>query len=60
MSLEEMGGFASQDHFHVSNFDLSLLTKWLKLMQAIDEIILGNSLVVKEMKKLIEMVSTSH
>ena len=29
-------------------------------MQAIDEIILGNSLAVKEMKKLIEMVSKSN
>ncbi|GIR95687.1 MAG: hypothetical protein CM15mP98_06570 [Paracoccaceae bacterium] len=29
-------------------------------MQAIDEIILGNSLAVKEMKKLIEMVSRSN
>ena len=29
-------------------------------MQAIDEIILGNSLAVKEMKKLIEMVSISN
>ncbi len=29
-------------------------------MQAIEEIILGNSLAVKEMKKLIEMVSTSN
>ena len=28
-------------------------------MQAIEEIILGNSLVIKEMKKLIEMVSSS-
>ena len=29
-------------------------------MQAIEEIILGNSLVIKEMKKLIEMVSSSN
>ena len=29
-------------------------------MQAIDEIILGNSLAIKEMKKLIEMVSVSN
>ena len=29
-------------------------------MQAIEEIILGNSLAIKEMKKLIEMVSTSN
>ena len=29
-------------------------------MQAIEEIILGNSLVIKEMKKLIEMVSTAN
>ena len=29
-------------------------------MQAIEEIILGNSLVIKEMKKLIEMVSVSN
>ena len=28
-------------------------------MQAIEQIILGNSLAIKEMKKLIEMVSTS-
>ena len=29
-------------------------------MQAIDNIILGNSLAIKEMKKLIEMVSSSN
>ena len=29
-------------------------------MQAIEEIILGNSLAIKEMKKLIEMVSVSN